>query len=433
MSGAGSMMQRAKGIADSAPAHADEVRALGRGRADPVLLQLATEHAGTVIDWLVSIGVTFTADSPVRLGLGDEHETYHTPRSYILEAPEELGPYRGPVLAERLIDALEHSSTNRLGVHLGTRVTRLIVEDGVIRGVHTNRGDFRGDAVILTTGGYGASQPLLRRFHPQFDRLITQGPAHATGDAITLTEGIGGTVINDDVVIPTMGAIEDPDRLGFRVQEGLLGFGRPPALAGDIWVNVTGRRFIAEDNPSPDARERAILDQSGGTMFAIFDEPMRVGLTREIADWTRQRLGDPRLIQSAPTLTSLAHALGLPAADLRQTVRDYNEAVGRGEDQLGRRTLPKRIDTPPFHGVRAVSSVIVTFAGIQVSSRLQVLRADGLPVPGLFAAGEAIGSAQVQGDGFSSGMSVTPAIAFGRLAAQYAIESNHSREDQHAA
>jgi fumarate reductase flavoprotein subunit len=287
--------------------------------------------------------------------------------------------------------------------------------------------------VILTTGGYGASQPLLRRFHPQFDRLVTQGPPHATGDAIELAERIGGTVVNEDVVIPMMGAIEDPDRPGFRAAEGLLSFGRPPALAGDIWVNATGCRFVAEDNPSPDARERAILDQPGGVMFAIFDEPMRVGLTPAIATWTQQRLADDRMIRSAATLEELASILDVPAEGLARAVHDYNQAVNRHSDSLGRQALPKRIDTPPFHGVKAVSSVIVTFAGIKVSARLEVLRPDGTPIPGLFAAGEAIGGAQVQGDGFSSGMSVTPAIAFGRLAAQYAIESSQPREDQHAA
>ena len=432
-SGAGSSLQRAKGISDSPQAHADEVRKLGRGRADPALLDLATRQAGATIDWLVSIGVDFTAESPVAVGLGDDHETYRTPRSYILQAPEELGVYRGPVLAARLTEALERAACDRLTVRLDTPVTQVMAVNGVVSGVRSGEEEILADAVILTTGGYGASQRLLHRFHPQFSRLITQGPPHATGDGIDLVENLRGAVVNEDVVLPTMGAIEDPDHPGFRAPEGLLGFGRPPGEAGDIWINLAGRRFVAEDNPSPDARERAILNQPGGVMFGVFDEPMRRGLTPGVAAWTRRCLADSRLVRSATTLAELAVALGVSANALEQTVRQYNEAVTAGRDRLGREALPKRIDVPPFHGVPTASSVIVTFAGVRVSPRLQVLDAEGGPILGLFAAGEVIGGAQVQGDGFSSGMSVTPAIAFGRLAAGYALESIHSQEEHHVA
>jgi fumarate reductase flavoprotein subunit len=429
MSAAGSQVQREKGIEDSAEAHAEEVMTLGRGRADPALLELATREAASTIDWLLSIGVRFTADSPIRLGLGDDHEAYRAPRSYVLEAPPELGVYRGPVLAARLVEALERAASPQLQIRLGIAATALNVESGVVIGASVGDEELTADAVILTTGGYGANQRLLRRFHPQFARLITQGPPHSTGDGISLAQAVGATVVNEDVVIPAIGAIEDPDRPGFRLSEGSLGFGRPPGLAGDVWVNREGRRFIAEDNPSPDARERAILEQTGGMIFSIFDETMHRGLTPEIASWTTQHLSDARLMHSASSLAELGKLLGIPERNLEETARRYNEAVDGDPDPLGRESLPRRLETPPFHGVPATSSVIVTFAGVRVSSRLEVIGRAGRPIHGLYAAGEVLGGAQIQGDGFSSGMSVTPAIGFGRLAAQYAVDPDISRKE----
>lgn len=430
LSGAGSRLQRAAGIEDSAEAHLEEVRAAGRGRADPKLLDLATSLAGSTIDWLESIGTPFTAESPVVTGLADHHELYRTPRSYVLEAPPELGPYRGPVLAERLKAALGRwRSSDRLQLRLNTRVDRLLLSAaGAVRGcaVQTPEGpaEIAADAVVLCTGGYAGSQALMARFHPQFERLISQGLPHATGDGIGLSEAVGATVLNTDIVIPMLGAIEDPARPGFRLRDSMVGFGRPPALAGDIWINSRASRFVAEDTASPALLERALLAQPGGVMSALFDEPMRIGLTKEVGTWTKDRLGDPpdpRLLISAASLRDLAARLNLEPSVLAETVDRYNRGVEDGQDEFGRRSMPRPIETAPYHAIPTASAVIVTFAGIGVDARLRVIGPGGGPVPGLYAAGELLGGGQVQGDGFSSGMSVTPAIAFGRLAAAHAI------------
>jgi fumarate reductase flavoprotein subunit len=62
---------------------------------------------------------------------------------------------------------------------------------------------------------------------------------------------------------------------------------------------------------------------------------------------------------------------------------------------------------------------LITFAGVDVDARLRVRRADGRAVPGLYAVGEVIGSAAVNGNAFCSGMCLTPALAFGRIAGRH--------------
>ena len=47
-----------------------------------------------------------------------------------------------------------------------------------------------------------------------------------------------------------------------------------------------------------------------------------------------------------------------------------------------------------------------------------MLGRDCQPLPGLFAVGEILGGAALSGDSFASGMSITPALSFGRLLGQ---------------
>ena len=48
----------------------------------------------------------------------------------------------------------------------------------------------------------------------------------------------------------------------------------------------------------------------------------------------------------------------------------------------------------------------------------QVVRQDGGPIAGLYAAGELLGTAQLMGSAFCGGMNVMPALTYGRLLGQ---------------
>ena len=58
--------------------------------------------------------------------------------------------------------------------------------------------------------------------------------------------------------------------------------------------------------------------------------------------------------------------------------------------------------------------VLRTAGGVAVDDRLRVLDAGGAPIPGLHVAGEIVGGGTMSGDGYVGGMSVTPALGFGR-------------------
>ena len=120
----------------------------------------------------------------------------------------------------------------------------------------------------------------------------------------------------------------------------------------------------------------------------------------------------------ADSLTALAMAAGVSADRLVATVRAYNDGVATGKDPLGRRHLPLPIDRAPFYAVRHHGVTIVSFAGLAVDDDLRVLDRTGKPIPHLYAAGEILGFAAFSGSAFAGGMSVTPALSFGRLLGQ---------------
>ncbi|MEI6250541.1 MAG: FAD-binding protein, partial [Actinomycetes bacterium] len=61
---------------------------------------------------------------------------------------------------------------------------------------------------------------------------------------------------------------------------------------------------------------------------------------------------------------------------------------------------------------------LITFSGIDVDAHMRVRRSDGSVIPGLYAAGEALGAAATMGKSFCGGLLAMPAIAFGRHIAQ---------------
>ena len=58
---------------------------------------------------------------------------------------------------------------------------------------------------------------------------------------------------------------------------------------------------------------------------------------------------------------------------------------------------------------------LVSFAGLSVNTKFQVLNPQREAISNLYAIGEVIGAAATSGAAYTNGMLVTPAITFGRL------------------
>ena len=78
----------------------------------------------------------------------------------------------------------------------------------------------------------------------------------------------------------------------------------------------------------------------------------------------------------AASFEDLARQLGIDAAGLSQTVRDYNMSAERGTNDAFGRTLPEPFRAP-FYGIRISVALYHTQGGLKVTSEGQVLRRDG--------------------------------------------------------
>jgi tricarballylate dehydrogenase len=132
----------------------------------------------------------------------------------------------------------------------------------------------------------------------------------------------------------------------------------------------------------------------------------------------------------APSIGALARKLGLDAAALEKTVAEYNAAIGPGKldpgihDGKATRGLdpPKSnwafpLEKPPYIAYPLTCAITFTFGGIKTNSEARVLTPMGVPIPGLYAAGEVTG---LYYHAYPAGTSVLRAATFGRIAGAHA-------------
>ncbi|MDA0368912.1 MAG: FAD-dependent oxidoreductase [Proteobacteria bacterium] len=423
MSGAGTQLQKERGIEDHPRLHFSDAMRISKNTADPQLVNLAVNLAPDVIDWLMVEGFAMDPECP-KIFYG--HEAYSVARTY-------WGVDGGISILEVLRRVLTRQlRRGRLELRINTSMVGLVQDSryAPVTGVKLRGPDGKVQTVlaknvVLTTGGYAGNGRLFSRLtdgHP----LFSAGMPTSNGTGILLGSAAGGAIRNGDKFLPTFAGITingQSNRVDFYRMPSLTPQVRPP---WEIFVNLHGRRFVAEDHPSVDERENRLLEQPEMSFWIVFDDrilkeaPALLGQGGGLAggDWTpeavREAYATHPSFKTADTVAGLAEACGLRASALTETVADYNNAVDSGTDSLGRKHLPAKIETGPFHAIKAHGAVLKTPAGLSVNTDLQVVNRKGQVVPNLYAAGEALGGGTLSGKSFVGGMSVTPALAFGR-------------------
>lgn len=411
MSAAGTRVQAEKGITDSPKAHFEDVMRISGGTADPVLVRLAVENAADTLHWLLDNGLELQPDHPI---IHYGHEPYTTPRTY-------WGPEEGRSVLKVLAPMVERAvAQGRIDLRLGSRLQSLEPrgESGVRVTFEGERGAFTIDAghVILATGGYTADPALFSRLSGG-KPLYGGGHRMARGDGLKAARAVGAATLNEAAYLPTFAGVEVQDVNGgvtFATQT-YPQFRQP----WEIYVDGQGRRFMAEDEPSVDLRERSLLTLDQMQFWAVFDERIRREAPAFVMPSAGVELDRLPGYREAHTLRELAVRIGVHPVSLAETVETYNgDLRGDRPDRFGRLHRPLPLVEPPFHAIRHVGWSIAGFAGLAVDGELRVLDGEGARIPGLFAAGEILGLGATSGNAFVGGMSVTPAMTFGRLLGQ---------------
>lgn len=417
LAAAGTRRQAERGITDSPEAHLADIRRISGGTAREDLLRIDVEHAAETVDWLDDRGFRFAAETP-RIIYG--HEPYTVARTYYGtdEAMSILDVFRG-VLDEAI-------ATGRLDLWKNSPVIGLTGDDdGRVTGVTVMHGgqdvEVLAREVVLATGGFAAEPELFLELEGA--PLVSAAHPTSTGDGILLARELGAAVAGTGSFLPSFGGLPhptSPGRANWSDRQILTATERLPV---EIYVEASGRRWVAEDEPSIDLKERALTGIKDMTFWTVFDDAM-LESTRStrplVVGWTPEDLraqANLRVgVHSAGTLEELAAAAGIDPEGLASAVTRYNEAVAGGVDpDFGRTHLPMPLLQAPFYAIRNHAISLVTFAGLDIDADFRVRRTDGTSIPNLYAIGEVIGAAATCGQSFCSGMLITPAITFGRL------------------
>ena len=324
----------------------------------------------------------------------------------------------------KVIDGLDDAA-----IHYETEAVALDTDrDGRITGVHV-RGPagekhLAAGAVVIACGGFEGAPDLLRKhLGPRGAELPLIAPtlANNRGDGIRLTQALGADLAGQFDMFhgePVDRRSSKPDAVVYAYPFGIL-------------VNRDAQRFFDEGADSFDAT----FERLGYEIWAQQGQEAYFIAERAILDWPNVRdiiLTDQPPLE-AETLAGLAEKLGLDARALATTVARYNAAIGPGRsDRRIRDGIAARgIEPPksnwatplkdgPFIGYPLTCAITFTFGGIRTDARARVMRRDGGPIDGLYAAGEVTG---LYYNEYPAGTSVLRALTFGRIAAREAARA----------
>lgn len=414
VSAGGTILQEAKGIVDTPDKHFDDIMRMTDGLAAADVVRQTVDNAPATINWLLENGLTPLPDHPVT-GSSPGRQCYTTPR-YL------WGANAGrDILAVVLKELQPELDSGRVVTQLNTVVTDLVLSDsGAVEGVRGQAPDgeqvFRGQHVLITTGGYAMNPEL-------FQQLIGE-PTYTTGTwpnnlgkGLELATSVGGTLRGHELHRSGTGSILEKASFPTKVYARFdtIPQNRQP---WEIWVNNQGQRFMREDEPIQETRAAKLVEQDGFRYSIVFDSDIFESSPPGVPGWSREKMRDHfnthPMFHKANSLDELAKLAGVNAAGLKASVADYNTGVQSGRDSWGREHLPSQIDQAPYyaiihHGHSATSSV-----GVVVDKDMRVLKENGDPVPNLYATGEVLGSGATLGAVFTPGMMLTPALTLGR-------------------
>jgi succinate dehydrogenase/fumarate reductase flavoprotein subunit len=300
--------------------------------------------------------------------------------------------------------------------------------------------------VVLACGGFPhdiARRKAMFPHAPTGMEHYSPGPAGNTGDGLRMAEAAGGRI---DDTLPNAAAwvpVSLPARKDGST--GVMPHFIDRAKPGVIAVNKDGRRFANEADSYHDFVQQMMKSANRGeelASFLICDHrtlrkyglgcvppfPMPIG--RHIRSGYLMR---------GRTLADLAASAGIDVKGLEATVAEFNATAAEGRDPVfgkGSRAYNRfqgdalhgpnpclaPVERGPFFAIKVVVGDLGTYAGIETDAYSRVLRADGSPIRGLYAAGNDIAS--IMGGNYpGAGITLGPALTFGYIAGRHIADS----------
>ena len=444
--GAGTSLQKAEGITDTADEMYKYLAAIGRvgkgGRSDPERIRVWADKSAETFEWIKGLGATFYTgvnyieQIPQIKPLAEDAgwALYYSgaepdPEFAAITPPKVRGHVVRPVAPTYPYPPKHPTAPTAVGITRGTGWFKPLWEGAKARGIQvlletramalvtdplTNevlgvKADSKGTtlyikarrAVHLAAGGFSQNKEMTKIWCPEAQGGVNF-TASDTGDGIQMGMAIGASAVNMDRVLAP----------------------GPVRPSGSILVNYGGRRF--DDETLHYGSKGLWTGQRNSIAFAILDEDIR------------KAAGVATTIQ-ASTIGELARQIRIDPAVLEDTVNFYNESVALVKDrEFGRRERDSQkhppdevvvpaarammpIKTPPFHAMRSDHNNFtgtITIGGLRINTKAQVIDVYGKVIPRLYAAGSTTGG--MLDIYVGSGHAVSQALNFGRIAGKNA-------------
>ncbi len=356
------------------------------------------------------------------------------------------------LLGNALIARALHTALKRgVKFHTQAALVDLLQEGGRVTGatVRTSHGLITVQAstgVVLATGGIAHSARLRDAHAPQHPHHLSLASQENTGDAAEAAMRVGGAI---DTELQSPGFWTPASiSVDARGRETLYPYGHlDRGKPGAIIVNAAGRRFVNES----DSYHHVVLAmfRTGavaplGKAFIVCDSDFiakyGLGLVKPAPFPTRSHVRNGYL-KRADNLAALAAQLGVDVTGLQDEVARHNRfAVSGHDDDFGKGdTAFNRyngdplvtpnpclapITRPPFHAIELFPCTIGMAAGLRTDANSRVLGKDGVPIGGLYACGNDMGSV-TRGAYPGPGITIGPAIVFAYRAMLHAARENH--------
>jgi 3-oxo-5alpha-steroid 4-dehydrogenase len=473
--GGGTPYQKAAGLTDTPEQMYDYLRQEVQGVVSDKTLRQFCETSPAMIEWLEQQGVEYQGTlCPYKTSYPtDAHYLYYSGNEkawpYRLQAEPAARGHRqvakGMNSGRAFFENLRRSATAK-GVAFKplSRVTGLIIEDGVVAGVryrtmNAQSSNGRRHRRLSSIGGKLLNwvPAVGGKINSRAEALWQSSAEEQQIRARSVILSGGGFVFNPEMMAEHAGGFADISPLGTPGDDGssiALGvsaggatghldrmtawrFMSPPsAFVGGVTVGPSGARIANEDLYGA-THSAVLIDEHGGRGHLIVDHAIWTQARGQIRSQTLifQAVQAIYLFtaghRKAATLDVLARKIGVPPAGLTETIRAYNEGIRTGAGDPGHKAteLCTPIERGPFYAIdisiknaAAYPAPGLTLGGLRVNEETgQVLNDDGESIHGLYAAGRsAVG---ICSNSYVSGLSLADCVFSGRRAGAHAAVS----------
>lgn len=374
---------------------------VSQGRGDPQLTRVYADESAGAVQWLHDrVGINFKKIvKEVWPGLV---------RGHVVDGPKKPG---GAQLITQLLEQVKKNP--KIKFFTNTKVIELLktptLECTGVRAVSKTEGEVVFHAkggVLMATGGFHANKEMVCKYMGGgVAWMPLRGSPYLMGENVELTRPFFPYYMNMDQFHG--GPIHAQTQAN---PSTLVNYG--------VIVGTNGDRIINEAKTYVEmAKELPVITRNNLAYIVIDSAVLENDTVATRLDRYRAKKAP---VYQADTYAELAKQMGVYPEVFTKTMEGYNEAVksGKAAALTPGNTLkePRLVVKAPFLALPFSGGMTATFGGPKINAKGQVLNAEQQPVPGLYAAGNAIGGLFYWN--YIVGSQLTAAVIFGRHAAQ---------------